>query len=122
MVRTIYVVIVGGLLAFSSLQQRPDLATAILVTVLYVLFAYKNLGAIEDVTHERLAILQRIRDYHIEERESEKDARSAGTGADAVDVGGFAKHAHRRRCSHGAGVLGDGMVSPPLAGAPNRAA
>ena len=56
MVRTIYVVIVGGLLAFSSLQQRPDLATANLVTVLYVLFAYKNLGAIEDVTHERIAI------------------------------------------------------------------
>src|SRR5438046_427647 len=54
---TIYVVVIGGLLAFSSLRQRKDAVTAILVTVLYGFFAYKNLGAIRDVTTERLAIL-----------------------------------------------------------------
>ena len=58
---TIYVVIIGGLLAFSSLRQRPDLITAMLITVLYAFFAYKNLGAIRDVTGERFAIVALIR-------------------------------------------------------------
>jgi hypothetical protein len=58
---TVYVVVIGGLLAFSSLRQRPDRITGILVTILYVCFAYKNLGAIRDVTFERYAILDTIR-------------------------------------------------------------
>ncbi len=58
---TLYVIIIGGLLAFSSLRQRPDMRTAILVTVLYCFFAYKNLGAIHDVTSQRLAILETVR-------------------------------------------------------------
>jgi len=61
---TLYVVVIGGLLAFSSLRQRPDLLTAILVTVLYVFFAYKNLGAIHDVTMQRLAVLDTIHQRH----------------------------------------------------------
>src|SRR5437762_4582550 len=60
---TIYVVVIGGLLAFSSLRQRPDFRTAILVTILYCFFAYKNLGAIADVTFERFAILDSIKSY-----------------------------------------------------------
>jgi hypothetical protein len=59
---TVYVVVIGGLLAFSSLRQRPDTVTALLVTVLYVCFAYKNLGAIHDVTMERFAILSLIKE------------------------------------------------------------
>jgi hypothetical protein len=59
---TVYVVVIGGLLAFSSLRQRPDVVTAVLVTVLYASFAYKNLGAIRDVTMERFAILNLIRE------------------------------------------------------------
>ena len=59
---TLYVVVIGGLLAFSSLRQRPDLLTAVLVTVLYCFFAYKNLGAIRDVTMQRLAVLELIRE------------------------------------------------------------
>jgi hypothetical protein len=57
---TIYVVVIGGLLAFSSLRQRPHRITGVLVTVLYLCFAYKNLGAIRDVTFERYAILDTI--------------------------------------------------------------
>ena len=60
---TIYVVVIGGLLAFSSLRQRPDLYTAVLITVLYSFFAYKNLGAIRDVTGERHAILAAVKQY-----------------------------------------------------------
>ena len=36
---TVYVAVIGGLLAFSSLRQRPDRITGVLVTVLYVCFA-----------------------------------------------------------------------------------
>src|SRR5262249_15985146 len=61
---TLYVVVIGGLLAFSSLRHKPDVLTAILVTVLYAFFAYKNLGAIGDVTAQRQAIVQSIRDFH----------------------------------------------------------
>jgi hypothetical protein len=60
---TIYVLVIGGLLAFSSLRQRPDMVTMVLVTVLYAFFAYKNLGAIEDTTLERQAILSTIKEY-----------------------------------------------------------
>ena len=58
---TLYVVIIGGLLAFSSLRQRPDLLTVVLVTVLYCFFAYKNLGAIRDTTRQRTAVVEAIR-------------------------------------------------------------
>src|SRR5665213_2674804 len=47
---TLYVVVIGGLLAFSSLRVRQDPHTAALVTVLFCLFAYKNLGSIHDTT------------------------------------------------------------------------
>jgi hypothetical protein len=59
---TVYVVVIGGLLAFSSLRQRPDLVSAVLITVLYAFFAYKNLGAIRDVSMERFAILKAIKE------------------------------------------------------------
>ncbi|HSY19154.1 MAG TPA: hypothetical protein VK815_12500 [Candidatus Acidoferrales bacterium] len=59
---TIYVVVIGGLLAFSSLRKERDLITTGLVTVLFCFFAYKNLGAIHDVTVQRYAILQVIKE------------------------------------------------------------
>ena len=57
---TLYVVIVGGLLAFSSLRKEPDLVTTTLVTTLFCLFAYKNLGAIVEVSIQRLVILDAL--------------------------------------------------------------
>jgi hypothetical protein len=60
---TIYIVVIGGALGFSTLRQRPELATTILVTVLYACFAYKNVGAIEATATERQAILSAIRAY-----------------------------------------------------------
>lgn len=60
---TLYVVIIGGLLAFSSLRQRPDKITAALVLILFSFFAYKNLGAIHEVTSQRLATLDLIKVY-----------------------------------------------------------
>jgi hypothetical protein len=60
---TLYVVIVGGLLAFSSLRQRRDSVTEVLVTVLFCFFAYKNLGAIRDTTFQRMAALKAIHEF-----------------------------------------------------------
>ncbi len=57
---TLYVVIAGGLLAFSSLRQKPDKITGILVTVLFCIFAYKNCGAIGEATNQRLAVYRAL--------------------------------------------------------------
>ena len=58
---TLYVVVIGGVLAFASLRLRPDLVTTTLVTILFAFFAYKNLGAIHDVTIQRFAVLEMIK-------------------------------------------------------------
>ncbi|MEP6685331.1 MAG: hypothetical protein ABJB22_01025 [Verrucomicrobiota bacterium] len=58
---TLYVVILGGLLAFSSLRKQPAALTTALVTLLFALFAFKNLDAIHDVTVQRFAVLQTIK-------------------------------------------------------------
>ena len=60
---TVYIAVIGGVLAFSSLRLRPDAVTTALVTILYVGFAYKNLGAIEEATRQREAILSALKDY-----------------------------------------------------------
>ena len=72
---TVYVVVIGGLLAFSSLRQRPDIVTGVLVTVLYCFFAYKNLGAIRDVTGERHAVLAALKEFHPTGPDAEAVAR-----------------------------------------------
>jgi hypothetical protein len=58
----IYVIVIGGLLAYSAFRQRRDLIKTVLVTVLFSMFAYKNLDAIHDVTVQRFATLQLIRE------------------------------------------------------------
>ena len=58
---TLYVVILGGLLAFSSIRKQPAVLTTAIVTLLFVLFALKNLSAINDVTTQRLAVLEAIK-------------------------------------------------------------
>lgn len=60
---TLYVVILGGVLAFSSLRQRRDRLTTALITVLFVIFALRNLGGIHDVIGHRQAAFQAIKQY-----------------------------------------------------------
>jgi hypothetical protein len=60
----LYVVILGGVLAFSSLRKHPAPITTALVCLLFALFAYENLGALHDVTAQRLAVLQAVKDFH----------------------------------------------------------
>jgi hypothetical protein len=59
---SIYVLVIGGVLGFSTFRQRPELLTTIIVTILYGCFAYKNLGAIQETAEERQAILAAIRE------------------------------------------------------------
>ena len=58
---TLYVVIVGGLLAFSSLRKQPAALTTLIVSILFGLFAYENLTAIIDSATQRFAALEAIR-------------------------------------------------------------
>lgn len=58
---TLYVVIVGALLAFSSLRKHPAAITTLIVSVLFVLFAYENHDAIQTATRQRLATLAAIK-------------------------------------------------------------
>lgn len=58
---TLYVVIVGGLLAFSSLRKHPAPLTTLIVSVLFGLFAYENHDAIQNTTRQRLATLEAIK-------------------------------------------------------------
>lgn len=60
---TLYVVIAGGLLAFSSMRKQRDATTTALVTVLFCVFAYKNLGGLKDVTMHRFAVLQALKGH-----------------------------------------------------------
>jgi hypothetical protein len=46
------------------MRKQPDLVTTLLVTVLYCFFAYKNLGAIVDVSLQRLAVHGEITKIH----------------------------------------------------------
>lgn len=92
---TLYVIVVGGLLAFSSLRQRPDLLTAGLVTVLFGCFAYKNADAIGDVMVQRVAVVQSMKDL-------------AAPGADTADT------FRRQRAA-----LDPVLPAPPFEGARN---
>ena len=59
----LYVIIVGGLLAFSSLRKQPAAITTAIVSILFALFAYKNLDAMHDVTVQRFATIQAIKQF-----------------------------------------------------------
>jgi hypothetical protein len=63
---TVYILVIGGVLGFSTFRQRPELVTTVLVTILYGCFAYKNVGAIEATAQEREAILLAIKSFPAE--------------------------------------------------------
>jgi hypothetical protein len=56
----LYVVVVGGLLAFSSLRKQPAAITTLIVSALFCLFAYENYDAIQIATGQRLATHEAI--------------------------------------------------------------
>ena len=60
---TLYVVVIGGLLAFSSIRKQGDKVTTLVVSILFGFFAFKNLDAIHDVTVQRFAVLDAIKGF-----------------------------------------------------------
>ena len=61
----LYVVIVGGLLAFSSLRKQPAVVATLIVSVLFGLFAYENHDAIQVATGQRLATHEAITKFDL---------------------------------------------------------
>ena len=59
----LYVIIVGGVLAFSSLRKQPAAFTTLLVCILFALFAYNNLDAMKDTTAQRFATIEAIKQF-----------------------------------------------------------
>src|SRR3954469_4788805 len=59
----LYVIIVGGVLAFSSLRKQPAPITIALVCILFALFAYENLDAMYDTTRQRFATIEAIKQF-----------------------------------------------------------
>ena len=95
---TIYVVIIGGLLAFSSLRQRPDKITALLVLVLFTFFAYKNGTAIHEVLSQRNAVYDAVMSYKVPGGE-----QSAGVSFE-IDMKHFHDHVQGGRHVAGTGT------------------
>jgi len=60
---TVYVVVIGGLLAVAAIRKEPDFLAGALATLLYCSFAYKNMSALTDLTSTRYATLQSIQQY-----------------------------------------------------------
>jgi hypothetical protein len=60
----LYVVVVGGLLAFSSLRKQPAAITTLIVSLLFCLFAYENHDAIQVATAQRLATHEAITKFN----------------------------------------------------------
>jgi hypothetical protein len=59
----LYVFVVGGILAFSSMRKQPAAITTLLVCLLFALFAYENLGAMKDCTAQRFAALAAVKQF-----------------------------------------------------------
>ncbi len=60
---TLFVLVIGGIVGFSTFRQRREFVTALLVTILFACFAFKNEGAIEATAVEREAIRAAFKDY-----------------------------------------------------------
>ena len=59
----LYVLVVGGILAFSSVRKQPAAITTLLICLLFALFAYENLGAMKDCTAQRFAALAAVKQF-----------------------------------------------------------
>ena len=59
----IYILAVGGILAFASMRKQPAALTTFVVCLLFALFAYENLGAMKDCTTQRFAMLEAVKKF-----------------------------------------------------------
>ncbi len=97
----LYVIIVGGVLAFSSLRKQPAAVTTALVCILFGLFAYKNLDAMKDTTAQRFA-------WEYLRHCLDPSARPARANSYARYVWKRKGHAHHQRPAYHRRTLRDG--------------
>lgn len=71
---TIYITVVGALLAFCATRERLGLWTMGILTVGFGLFAAANLDAMHDVTIQRLAAEEAIRKYPVPKDDEKRRA------------------------------------------------
>jgi hypothetical protein len=72
----LYVLVVGGILAFSSLRKYPAAITTLVVCILFALFAYNNLAAMRDTTAQRFALLLSIQRFDTTATAGASEARA----------------------------------------------
>ena len=107
----LYVVIVGGVLAFSSLRKQPAAITTALVCILFALFAYENLDAMKDTTAQRFATLEAIKQFdswRCQRHCLEASARSARADFHARHIWKRQGYSHHQRPAYNRGTLRDG--------------
>ena len=106
----LYVIIVGGILAFSSLRKQPAAITTALVCILFALFAYKNLDAMKDTTAQRFATLEAIKQFDSGRRRYslQASARSARADSYARDFRKRESHSPHQRPAYHRRTLGNG--------------
>ena len=117
---TLYVVIVGGLLAFSSLRKQPAALTTLVVTILFALFAYENLDAILETSRQRFATLDALKALTVDAQHVrtaiEPTLRPATLGSstathvisDLLTIAGlWVMELRRRKLSHGGGDVSE---------------
>jgi hypothetical protein len=72
---TLYVLVIGGVVGFSTFRRHREPVTTILISILFACFAFKNEGAIVATAEEREAIRAAFREYP-----------AAGTTAEAIQL------------------------------------
>src|SRR5258708_2895689 len=110
----LYVIIVGGVLAFSSLRKQPAAITTALVCILFALFAYKNLDAMKDTTAQRFATIETKKQFFFGPPPSSPPktrARSARADFSARHFRKRESHSHHQRPAYHRCTLRDGITA-----------
>ncbi len=112
----LYVIVVGGLLAFSSLRKQPAAITTLIVSVLFGLFAYENHDAIQIATGQRLATHAAITKFDASRccAEHENGARPIGAYFDTNESRRSANNPCDQRYPRDCRLVGDGNETPTI--------
>ena len=112
----LYVVIVGGVLAFSSLRKQPAAITTALVCILFALFAYENLDAMKDTTAQRFATLEAIKQFDPGAAAATPPSKCAICSSRLLrpPLRKRESHAHHQRPAYHRRTLGDGIAAAKI--------
>ena len=69
---TIYVTVIGALVAFCATRTRVGLFTMVTITVGFVAFASVNLSGMRDIESQRLAAKEALKEFPLPEEKAER--------------------------------------------------